>query len=377
MSQPSPDNSPTKSGDMRSRLKAVASVGVALLATFAVGLVGGIIANSLHFPLPYMTGSLLITAALGLAGVPVRSVWQARAAGQFVTGAAVGTTFTPAILVTILTLLPLMVLGALASIAIAAVGALILMRLVSVDAKTALLAVMPGGVIEMANVAKRVDADPLPIMVLQTMRVGLTVGAAPFVVSWLAEAGERNIVVQGEAMSWLAMLVLMAASFAGGFVLNRFALPNSWFLGSLFVMAALGAMGLIPGRVPGPILVIAQVIIGVTIGTQYKHEFLTRLLRLLLASLVTVPFALVMLALLGWLYALMLGLPVATLVLALAPAGIAEMALTGKILGLDAALITGFQIVRIVLTLGLASWACRRFERLVERRGLNTPRSRG
>ena len=116
-------------------------------------------------------------------------------------------------------------------------------------------------------------------------------------------------------------------------------------------MSALGAMGLIPGRVPEPILVIAQVIIGVSIGTQYKHEFLTRLLRLLLSSLVTVPFALVMLALLAALFSAMLGLPLTTLVLALAPAGIAEMSLTGQVLGLDAALITGFQIVRIVLVL--------------------------
>lgn len=347
------------------RLKSFAATTAALLATVAVGFVGGLIASWLNFPLPYMTGSLLITAALGLAGVPVRSALQARAAGQFVTGAAVGTTFTPAILMTILTLLPAMLLGALASIAIGLVGALILMRLVPVDAKTAVLAVMPGGVIEMANVARRIDADPLPIMVLQTMRVGLTVCAAPFVVSALAEAGARNVVTQGEAMSWLAMLALMGASLIGGLALNRFALPNAWFLGSLLVMAALGALGLIPGRVPEPILIVAQVIIGVSIGTQYKHEFLTRLLRLLLASLVTVPFALVMLALLAALYALILSLPVTTLVLALAPAGIAEMALTGKVLGLDAALITGFQIVRIVTTLGLAAWVARRFERLM------------
>jgi hypothetical protein len=228
---------------------------------------------------------------------------------------------------------------------------------------------MPGGVIEMANIAKRIDADPLPIMVLQTMRVGLTVCAAPFVVTALAEAGARNVVTQGEVMSWLTVLALMSASLVGGAVLNRFALPNAWFLGSLFVMAALGALGLISGRVPDAILIVAQVIIGMTIGTQFKHEFLTRLLRLLLASLVTVPFALVMLALLAALYSLLLGLPVTTLVLALAPAGIAEMALTGKILGLDAALITGFQIVRIVMTMGLAAWVARRFERLVARWG--------
>jgi membrane AbrB-like protein len=204
-------------------------------------------------------------------------------------------------------------------------------------------------------------------MVLQTMRVGLTVCAAPFLVTALAEAGARNVVTQGEAMSWWTMLALMGASFLGGLALNRFTLPNAWFLGSLLVMSALGAMGLIPGKVPEPILVVAQVIIGMTIGTQYKHEFLTRLFRLLLASFVTVPFALLMLGLLAGLYAFLLGYPVTTLVLALAPAGIAEMALTGKVLGLDAALITGFQIVRIVIALSVAAWTCRTVERLAAR----------
>jgi membrane AbrB-like protein len=351
------------------RFKDIALTTGALLATFAVAFAGGFIAKYLHFPLPWMTGALMITAALGLANVPVRSLWQARAAGQFVTGAAVGTTFTPAIMVTIVTLLPLMVLGAVISVAVAVVGALILMRLVNVDAKTAVLATMPGGVIEMANIAQRVNADPLPIMVLQTMRVGLTVCAAPFLVTALAEAGARNVVTQGEVMSWWIMLALMGASFLGGLVLNRFTLPNAWFLGSLLVMSALGAMGLIPGKVPEPILVVAQVIIGMTIGTQYKHEFLTRLFRLLLASFVTVPFALLMLGLLAGLYAVLLGYPITTLVLALAPAGIAEMALTGKVLGLDAALITGFQIVRIVLALSVAAWTCRMVERWVARWG--------
>jgi uncharacterized protein len=353
----------------QSRVRDTVIVTAILLGTFGVGLIGGYAADFLRFPLPYMTGSLLITAALGLAGVPVRSLWQARAAGQFVTGAAVGTSFTPAILVTMVTLLPVMVLGTIVSMGIAGIAALILMRIAQLEPKSALLATLPGGVIEMGNVAQRVGADPLPILVLQTMRVGLTVCAMPFVVTWLAEASARNVVLSGEPMSWLAMLALMAASFVGGLALNKFKLPNSWFLGSLFVMSALGAMGLIPGRVPEPILIIAQVIIGVSIGTQYKHEFLTRLLRLLLSSLVTVPFALVMLTLLAALFSLFVALPMTTLVLALAPAGIAEMSLTGKVLGLDAALITGFQIVRIVLVLSVAGAAARLFERLVARRG--------
>ena len=61
---------------------------------------------------------------------------------------------------------------------------------------------------------------------------------------------------------------------------------------------------------PDVILVVAQVTIGVSIGTQYRHEFLTRLLPLLLSSLVTVPFALLVTGLLGAIYVAVLALPV-------------------------------------------------------------------
>jgi uncharacterized protein len=369
-----PDDSATKttpSAQAPSQAASVARIGMALIATFAIGLAGGYVAKLLHFPLPYMTGALLTTAALGLAGVPVRSVWQARAAGQFVTGTAIGTSFTPALLLTILTLLPMLMLGAVISVVIGAAGALILMRLVKVDSRTAFLAAMPGGVIEMANVAARVGADPLPIMVLQTMRVGLSVTVAPFLATLLAEHGTAQEIARAElmsdVMSWPTIAALMAASLVGGFALWLIRLPNCWFLGSIITVAIIGALGLVAGRVPDVILVVAQVIIGVSIGTQYRHEFLTRLLRLLLSSLVTVPFALLATGLVAVVYALLLTLPVPTMFLALAPAGIAEMALTGKVLGLDAALITGFQVVRILMvTLG-AAWACRLFERLVGR----------
>ena len=367
-----PDEPDPKTTDTPSQAISAARAGVALIATFAVGLAGGYAANLLHFPLPYLTGALLTTAALGLAGVPVRSVWQARAAGQFVTGSAIGTSFTPAILLTLLALLPAIVVGAALSMLVGAAGALILMRLTQIDHKTAFLAAMPGGVIEMANVAMRVGADPLPIMVMQTMRVGLTVCTAPFLVTVLAEHGTPHEVVQATTvqaatMSWPMVATLMAAAFVGGLGLRLLRVPNCWFLGSIMTIAVIAAFGLVEGRVPPGILIVAQVIIGTSIGTQYRHEFLTRLVRLLLASFVIVPFSLLALGLLGVLYAMVLALPLPTMVLSLAPAGIAEMALTGKVLGLDAAMITVFHMGRILVVLLSAAPACRVFERLVGR----------
>ena len=74
---------------------------------------------------------------------------------------------------------------------------------------------MPGGVIEMANVAARIGADPLPIMVLQTMRVGLSVTVAPFLATLIAEHGVHHEVVRPEVMSWWTVAALMGVSFLG------------------------------------------------------------------------------------------------------------------------------------------------------------------
>jgi uncharacterized membrane protein AbrB (regulator of aidB expression) len=52
-------------------------------------------------------------------------------------------------------------------------------------------------------------------------------------------------------------------------------------------------------------------------------------------------------------------------VLAFAPAGMAEMVLTAKLLGLDGTVVAGFQLVRIVVILFLCRPAYWLFARLV------------
>jgi uncharacterized membrane protein AbrB (regulator of aidB expression) len=102
---------------------------------------------------------------------------------------------------------------------------------------------------------------------------------------------------------------------------------------------------------PDVLLIAAQVLIGSALGAQFRPEFLTRLFRLLWASCVVVLFAAGSMALFAAAIAWLGGYPVPTMVLAMAPAGIAEMVLTGKVLGLDATLIAGFQLMRIVIVL--------------------------
>jgi uncharacterized membrane protein AbrB (regulator of aidB expression) len=60
------------------------------------------------------------------------------------------------------------------------------------------------------------------------------------------------------------------------------------------------------------------------------------------------------------------GYSVPTMVLAVAPAGIAEMVLTGKVLGLDSTMIAGFQLMRILIVLVWCRTALFMFRRVAE-----------
>src|SRR5262249_36669791 len=127
--------------------------------------------------------------------------------------------------------------------------------------------------------------------------------------------------------------------------------PNAWLMAPLFIAAAVGNLGLIEGRMPDILLIAAQVVIGSALGAQFRPEFLTRLFGLLWASCLVVVFSAGAVGLFGAAVGWLMGYPVATMVLATAPAGIAEMVLTGKVLGLDATMIAGFQLMRIIIVL--------------------------
>jgi uncharacterized protein len=113
-------------------------------------------------------------------------------------------------------------------------------------------------------------------------------------------------------------------------------------------------------------IIAAQVVIGSALGAQFRPEFLTRLFRLLMASCVVVVFAAGAMALFAAAIAWAMGYPVPTMILALAPAGIAEMVLTGKVLGLDSTLIAGFQLMRIIIVLIWCRTALILFKRVAD-----------
>jgi membrane AbrB-like protein len=380
MSHPDPDPAATRKASRDAspqrrgfdELFGVAGEGTArallrLVGILALGAAVGWSARLVRMPLPFVLGPLIATASLGLAGWPVVGVRRLRPGAQFVIGSAIGIQFTRAVVLKLAMLLPLIIGAALMSMVVCAAASAFLIVAAGLDRKTAFFATAPAGAAEMANIAARYGGEPEPIMVAQTMRVVLTVLAAPFLVIHFANDGQFHQVAQAAVMAWPGLAVLAVCAAIGGFLISRTPYPNGWFMGPLAAGAVVGMVGLLDGRVPDILVNISQVVIGCSLGAQFRREFITRLFRMVLASATSIVLVLIIMAAaaIGCAYAFTL--PVAALALAFAPAGMAEMTLTGKVLGLDAALISGFHTVRIIMVMGLVVPLFKLFDRLMDR----------
>jgi membrane AbrB-like protein len=274
--------------------------------------------------------------------------------------------FTATVVAKLVTLLPLIIATAFVSTLVGAVGGLLYMRLTGVDRTTAFFATVPGGVIETTTLAPLYGGQLEPIMVAQTTRVALIVVFAPFLVISFAGSGAQNPLLAVPVLPWLPVLALIAVSGIAALLLSRTRSPNAWLMAPLFIAGAVSHLGWLEGRLPDILIIAAQVVIGSALGAQFRPEFLTRLFRLLLASCVVVLFGAGSMAVFGAAVAWLAGYSVPTMVLAVAPAGIAEMVLTGKVLGLDSTLIAGFQLMRILIVLVWCRTALVLFRRVAE-----------
>ena len=341
-----------------------------LVAILALGAAVGATAKVVRMPLPFVLGPLIATACLGIGGWPVVGVRRLRPGAQFVIGSAIGIQFTHAIVLRLALLLPLIISSALLTITVCACASAFLIVAAGLDRKTAFFATAPAGAAEMANIAARYGGEPEPIMVAQTIRVVMTVMAAPFLVIHFANDGQFHQVAQAAVMAWPYLLLLALAAGIGGFLMSRTTFPNAWFMGPLLGCALVGMSGLMDGRVPDILVNLSQVVIGCSLGAQFRREFVTRLARMVLASSASIVLVLIAMAGAAIACGLVFTLPIAALALAFAPAGMAEMTLTGKVLGLDAALISGFHTVRIIMVMGLVVPVFKLFDRLMDRVGV-------
>ena len=327
-------------------------------ATLAAAAAAGALAQALHSPLPWMIGPLLATALLSTLGVPTAASHVLRNVGQWIIGTSLGLYFTPEVVAVVARLAPAIGLGV--------VWALLLghgfyrfldwtERARPLKPGTAYFAAAIGGASEMALLAERNGAQVDRVAAAHSLRVLLIVVLIPFGYQALGVHGADLSVAAIHTVHPAGLAWLLAATAAGGAVMQALKVPNPWVLGALAVCMVLTGNGVEWSALPRPLSQAAQVAIAVTLGVRFTPESLRAAPRWLGAVAVGTLAMVAVSAGFAFALAWATGLHPATVLLATSPGGMAEMAITAQVLGLGVPVVTAFHVVRYAAVLVLTA----------------------
>jgi membrane AbrB-like protein len=322
---------------------------VPVVGGLAVCAIGGAVCAWLRMPLPWMIGSMLAMASVQMAGAELEPLPGGRDAGMLIVGTTLGLYFTAPVVHEVSSFWPWFVALGFAAIGFGTVSALVLARLSGSDRATAYFGSMPGGASEMATMGEKYGAAPDRVALAHSMRMLLVVTAFPIGITmagFSATEEYRPVVVPFDPAG---LAILLGLAFAGGLIARRVRLPTAFMMGSLIVSIALTVSGVTLSSVPTPVTNAAQVLLGSALGARFDRSFLVTAPRFLAALVPSVALTMVLATLVGWGLAAGAGVYLGSGLLAAAPGGIAEMAITAKVLRIGVAFVTAAHVVRYVI----------------------------
>lgn len=316
------------------------------VAAFALCVIAGFAASSLGIPLAWVLGPLLMSATLSVCGVSFWTPIFGQRLGQFVVGLAIGLNLKGAVLIGLAPLFPAMVGLGIGAILIGATIGLVFARFAHIDAKTGFFALMPGGLVEMANIGASIGARHEPIAITQAVRIAMVVCILPPLVLATGTAGSDVFASNAGALPFPLLAVTAAAGFLGVAAAYLSRLNNHWMIGALIGAGSISAFGIVDGTMPTPLFWTGQLLLGVAIGSRFQRDIVRRLSRYIMVSALAVATLIGCLLASAAILAKLADIDFATSALATAPGGVPEMAVTAQVMQLNVALVTTFQFVR-------------------------------
>ena len=327
-----------------------------LVAVYLIAAAGGLVAFLAHIPLPWVIGAMLATTAATLCGLSPRLPGLGRNLGQFTLGMAVGLWFTPEAAAQAASHVGAMLTAAVSTLAVGCLLGLVHARFAGSDMTTAFCSTVPGGPAEMAILARHYGAPGAPVAIAQTLRICALVLIIPPALTWSGVAGQDLFTRAEPAFAPLGFAAMVAGSAAATWLAIKLRVVNAWFLAPTAVVSTLTASGISLSSVPFPLIEMAQVALGASLGAMFERRLLLEARRFLPATLAITALLIAATTGIALLLAQATGLPAATLILSLAPGSVTEMAVTAKVLQLGVPLVTAFHLVRIFLIVLSTPW---------------------
>ncbi len=315
----------------------------------AISIPAGALLAWLETPIPWMIGPMVAVAAVNLLGIRAFALPYGRQMGQVILGSAIGVYFTPPVLIALgANAFPILI-TTLSAFAIGGVGALVMSKVSGVDGKSAFFSSIPGGSMAMANLAEKYGATMPPVAVAHSLRVSILVIVIPFGLTYGGIHIEPSTFRPEFTLNYSILIPWLAGGFVLGELSERFRFHNGCLLTPLFLGAILALNGVTLSEIPSWLTDFAQLMFGLILGERYERAFFAKHKLFIPFALVNAVFiisASVAVALsVSWAF----DLPLATMIIATAPGGMAEMAIVAQALQMAIPTIMAFHLFRIII----------------------------
>lgn len=326
-----------------------------MLRALALGLVGGLIFQVAALPLPWMLGPLVANLAGSMAGVQLSMPNRLRDLGLGTMGLVLGGRVTSELVER----LPDWSI----SLLLLSVGVTLSTYLVTrwyqrcgLDSAAAFFSASPGGLAAMVMLGERLGLDTRGIAISQSLRVVLVLLVLP-PLFWLWEGGGDTSSTAGATGwqdAWLLLLLIVAP------LGHRLRIPSPALLVPLILGAILSTCGLGSLHLPDGMMALVLLVLGSAIGCRFSGTTVRQLLDYGKYALVATLLTLAVLAVFAEMIHQLLGIPRDIALLALAPGGMAEMAVLAIALDMDPLYVTFHHMFRLVALMLLAPFIAAR-----------------
>jgi membrane AbrB-like protein len=203
----------------------------------------------------------------------------------------------------------------------------------------------------MVNLAERHDALVDRVALAHSLRLLVVVTSVPVAITLLGQTGTDDYRPVLVPFVPAKLAILAAAGLVAAFAWRRTRLPNPFMMGPLLLVIGLTASGLVFSSMPSWLTNVAQVLLACNLGARFQQSFLREAPRFMAAVVANVALVLLLAAALAVVLAWSMGVLPATILLACAPGGIAEMSITAKVLRVGVAFVTAAHVTRFVIVM--------------------------
>ena len=328
--------------------------------TLALALAAAWACTLMQTPLPWMIGPLIATGVVSMLGAPTYSYTPLRNAGQWVIGTALGLYFTPQVVALVASLWWAITLNIVWALALGfGFGAWLhrvhsrpgKLHLPGLSRTTTYFAAPIGAASEMTLLGERHGAQTELVASSHSLRVLLVTLIIPFGLQWAGLQGLDITRPGPQVVSWPGLGLLAVLTGAGCLLMLLLKRTNPWFIGALAVAVLLTANGVNLSALPQWMTNAAQLVIGISLGVRFTRQFIHLAPRWLASVALATVAMIVLCAGFAWLLAVATQQHWTTVMLGTSPGGIAEMAITAKVLQLGVPLVTAFHVTRLAAVL--------------------------